>query len=69
MSYEPTWTQDYYPTSLKTRSFNGDVEYIDEIIEDEQVDYPSKGRRDSFREKTEDQRPKCQPIGAQIDCR
>ena len=69
MSYEPSWTQDYYPTSLETRSYNGDVEYIDEIIEEEHFEYPSQRRRASFREATEDKRPKCQPIGAQIDCR
>ena len=53
----------YYPTN--TRSFSGDVEYIDEV---ETPEY--QARRGSLRNNAEqDQRPKCQPIGAQIDCR
>ena len=61
---------NYYPVKEVTRSFNGDIEYIDEIIdEDVPVDGIEKGRMGSLLINGNDKRPKCQPVGAQIDCR
>lgn len=62
----------------QTRSFNNqNMEYIDEFStevafeqmseSDEVVE--AKGRRGVLRIDATDKRPKCQPVGAQIDCR
>ena len=67
----------------QTRSFNGNIEYIDEVLEDDEDDeafnlmsdnesdgnVEAKRRRADLRIDATDKRPKCQPVGAQIDCR
>ena len=64
----------------QTRSFNGNIEYIDEVLEDDEAfnlmsdiesdgNVEAKRRRANLRIDATDKRPKCQPVGAQIDCR
>ena len=64
----------------QTRSFNGNIEYIDEVLEDDEAfnlmsdnesdgNVEAKRRRADLRIDATDKRPKCQPVGAQIDCR
>ena len=64
----------------QTRSFNGNIEYIDEVLEDDEAfnlmsdiesdgNVEAKRRRANLRIDAMDKRPKCQPVGAQIDCR
>ena len=74
---EKNWgiSQSYFPVQEQVLSNSGDIEYIDEVIDDdEMMEYMKdesqlKGRRGVLRITGEDKRPKCQPIGAQIDCR
>ena len=74
---EKNWgiSQSYFPVQEQVLSYSGDIEYIDEVIDDdEMMEYMKdesqlKGRRGVLRITGEDKRPKCQPIGAQIDCR
>ena len=71
-SVSPRSNDNYYPVKEVTRSFNGDIEYIDEIIDEDAIsvqDTPNKGRMGSLVIDGNDKRPKCQPVGAQIDCR
>ena len=49
--------------ALTVRSFSGNVEYVDQVMEEE-----ARGRRGILKIQ-DDKRPKCQPVGAQIDCR
>ena len=60
---------DYYP--VPDRSYSGNIEYVDEIMEDNQdmVEMEDKGRRGVLKIVGVDKRPKCQPIGAEMDCR
>ena len=71
-SVYPRSNDNYYPVKEVTRSFNGDIEYIDEIIDEDAIsvqDTTNKGRMGSLVIDGNDKRPKCQPVGAQIDCR
>ena len=54
---------------VTVRSYSGNIEYVDQIINEDQIlEMEAKGRRGILKIE-DDKRPKCQPIGAQIDCR
>ena len=69
----------FFLVDYHSRSFNENIEYIDEILEEEEEVYnlmsesgghkKEQGRSGFLRIDATDMRPKCQPIGAQIDCR
>ena len=73
----------YVLVDEQTRSFNQNIEYVDEYDTDVAFKQMSesdgdevgpthkeaKGRRGILRIDATDKRPKCQPVGAQIDCR
>ena len=55
--------------ALTLRSFSGNVEYVDQVMkEDGTLEMEARGRRGILKIQ-DDKRPKCQPVGAQIDCR
>ena len=58
---------DYYP--VPDRGYSGNIEYVDEIMEENQEMMEGKGRRGVLKIVGDDRRPKCQPVGAEIDCR
>ena len=71
----------YFLVDEQTRSFNQNIEYVDEYSTEVVFNQMSesdgdgvghkeaKGRRGILRIDATDKRPKCQPVGAQIDCR
>ena len=54
---------------VTVRSYLGNVEYVDQIMEEDgTLEMEARGRRGILKIQ-DDKRPKCQPVGAQIDCR